>query len=128
MEYLLDTHAFLWIVVDDTRLSAKVRDVFSDVSTNIYLSVASIWEMAIKIKLGKLTIEGRLGRFIEKNALDNNIRLLDVTQQHVLPLERLQLHHKDPFDRLLICQCLEEKLSILSSDTIFDKYKIKRIW
>ena len=128
MRYLLDTHAFLWIVAEDARLSLKARDIFSDGSIDIYLSVASIWEMAIKIKLGKLAIEGRLGHFIEKHAISNNVRLLNISEQHVLPLERLPLHHKDPFDRLLVCQCLEDKFSLLSIDKAFDKYKVKRVW
>lgn len=128
MRYLLDTHAFLWIVKEDRRLSDEVRSIFSDSATEILLSVASIWEMAIKISLGKLEIEGRLGRFIDKHAISNNIRLLNVREEHVLPLEKLPLHHRDPFDRLLVCQSKQEQLPILSSDKIFDKYRIKRIW
>jgi PIN domain nuclease of toxin-antitoxin system len=128
MRYLLDTHAFLWIVREDNRLTDEVRDIFSDSTTEILLSVVSIWEMAIKIRLGKLEIEGRLGRFIDKHAIGNNVRLLNVSEEHVLPLEKLPLHHRDPFDRLLVCQSKEEKLPILSSDKIFDNYRIKRIW
>lgn len=128
MRYLLDTHAFLWLIKDDDRLSANARTIFSDGSTEIYLSIASIWEMAIKINLGKLEIEGRLGHFINKHAIDNNTRLLNITEQHVLPLESLPCHHRDPFDRLLVCQSKEEQLSILSSDKIFDRYGVERIW
>ena len=128
MKYLLDTHAFIWIVEDDQNLSDKVKKIFLNSSNDIYLSAASLWEIAIKISLKKLKLENSLSAFIDKHAVENNILILDVQSNHVMPLERLPFHHKDPFDRLLVCQCIQEKMNILSRDKIFDKYGIKRIW
>jgi len=128
MKYLLDTHAFIWIVEDDQNLSDKVKKIFLNSSNDIYLSAASLWEIAIKISLKKLKLENSLSAFIDKHAVENNILILDVQSNHVMPLERLPFHHKDPFDRLLVSQCIQEKMNILSRDKIFDKYGIKRIW
>lgn len=128
MSYLLDTHTFLWLIEDNDVLSDKVKEIYLDNSNKIYLSVASIWEMAIKISLNKLNIRGQLSKFIDKHAIENNIRLLAIQPAHVVPLEALPFHHRDPFDRLLICQCMREKMYILSKDKTFDEYGIERLW
>jgi PIN domain nuclease of toxin-antitoxin system len=128
MKYLLDTHAFLWIIEDNKNLTEKVKHIYLDNSHDMFLSVASIWEMAIKISLGKLTIKGKLNRFIDKQTLENNILLLDISPHHVIPIEKLPFHHRDPFDRLLISQCIQDKMKIISRDTQFDKYSVQRVW
>lgn len=128
MKYLLDTHAFLWIIEDNSILTKKVKQIYLDNTNEIYLSVASIWEMAIKISLNKLSIQGKLAKFIDKHAIENNIRLLSIQPHHVFPIENLPFHHRDPFDRLLLSQCLQEKMYLLSKDTEFDQYGVKRIW
>ncbi len=128
MKYLIDTHTFLWIIEDSQNLTDKVKKIYLDNSNEIYLSVASLWEMAIKISLKKLTVSNHLSTFIDKHAIENNIRLLDVQPHHVIPIEELPNHHKDPFDRLLVCQCIQEKMVLLSKDKALDKYAIKRIW
>ena len=128
MKYLIDTHTFLWIIEDNKNLTEKVRTIYIDNSNEIYLSVASIWEMAIKISLNKLSIHGQLVKFIDRHAIENNIRLLSIQPHHIFPIENLPFHHRDPFDRLLLSQCLQEKMHLLSNDKEFDKYGIDRIW
>lgn len=128
MKYLLDTHALLWITVESKNLSDRVKQIYLDSTDDFYLSAASIWEMAIKISLKKLSLSEGLVRFIDKHVVENNIQILPVNAEHIYPLEKLPFHHRDPFDRLLISQCMSEKMYLLSSDKIFDKYPIKRIW
>ena len=128
MKYLIDTHTFLWIIEDNKNLTEKVRTIYIDNSNEIYLSVASIWEMAIKISLNKLSIRGQLVKFIDRHAIENNIRLLSIQPHHIFSIEKLPFHHRDPFDRLLLSQCLQEKMHLLSKDKEFDKYGINRIW
>ncbi len=128
MKYLIDTHTFLWIIEDNKNLTEKVRTIYIDNSNEIYLSVASIWEMAIKISLNKLSIRGQLVKFIDRHAIENNIRLLSIQPHHIFSIENLPFHHRDPFDRLLLSQCLQEKMHLLSKDKEFDKYGINRIW
>jgi len=128
MKYLIDTHTFLWIIEDNKNLTEKVRTIYIDNSNEIFLSVASIWEMAIKISLNKLSIRGQLVKFIDRHAIENNIRLLSIQPHHIFSIEKLPFHHRDPFDRLLLSQCLQEKMHLLSKDKEFDKYGINRIW
>ena len=128
MKYLLDTHTFLWIIEDNEILTDEVRKIYLDGANEIYLSVASIWEMAIKISLNKLSIRGQLEKFIDRHAIENNICLLSIQPHHIFPIEKLPFHHRDPFDRLLLSQCIQEKMYLLSKDKQFDKYGIHRIW
>ena len=128
MKYLLETHALLWIVTDDSRLSTKARRYFLNKNNEIFLSIASIWEMAVKISLNKLKIEQTVGEFCKEHIIGNNIKILDIKLEHVLNLELLKFHHRDPFDRMLVCQCIYEKMPIISKDKIFTKYSVHRIW
>ena len=128
MKYLLDTHVFLWIIEDNPNLTERVKDIYLANSNDIFLSVASIWEMSIKISLKKLKIKGLLNRFVDKHVLGNNIRFLEISEQHVFPIAKLPFYHRDLFDRLLVSQCIEEKMDLISGDRIFDKYDVKRIW
>ncbi len=84
--------------------------------------------MAIKISLKKLTLEDKLSSFVDKHILGNNIGTLNITADHALPLESLPYHHKDPFDRLIVAQCIQERLQLISKDPIFDSYEIRRVW
>ncbi len=128
MNYVLDTHAFLWIVAEDGRLSRKAKRLFLDKSNTIFLSVASIWELAIKISLGKLALDERLEAFVENHVKGNDIRILEISPNHIYLLEDLPFHHRDPFDRLIIAQCMIEGFSIICSDKAFDDYPVSRIW
>lgn len=128
MEYLADTHTLLWIVTDDNKLSSKVKKLFLDEQNEIFISVASLWEIAIKVSLKRLELGQSLNDFYLNHIIGNKIRLLDIKVEHLSALETLKLHHRDPFDRLIICQSMVEKIPILSNDKVFSKYPIKRIW
>ena len=128
MEYLLDTHALLWIVTDDKQLSNKVEKLFLNEQNEIFLSIVRLWEIAIKVSLKRLELGQSLSDFYFKHVIGNKIRLLDIKVEHLAELENLEFHHRDPFDRILVAQCLVEKMAIMSKDKIFSNYSIKRIW
>jgi PIN domain nuclease of toxin-antitoxin system len=124
---LLDTHSFLWFVGGDPQLSALAQRAIADVNNERYLSIASAWEIAIKTNLQKLQLSAPFPIFmnqVEQNAID----LLPVTLEHLNIVANLPLHHRDPFDRLLIAQALTEGLPIISADSMFDAYPITRLW
>jgi PIN domain nuclease of toxin-antitoxin system len=127
MKVLLDTHAFLWFVNDDPQLSLAVKTLMeSDV--DLLLSVASLWEISIKVGIGKLDLPKLFDVFIPEQLEINEIEILPIELRHLTPLTSLPLHHRDPFDRLLISQSLVEELTILSADKIFDQYAVNRSW
>jgi len=128
LNLVLDTNAFLWIVSDDKKLSRKAKKLFLNKSNEIYLSAASIWEMAIKISLGKLTLDEPLESFIETHAVGNNVKILDIRSKHLYKIENLPFHHRDPFDRIIIAQCMIENYFIVGSDKAFDSYPVSRVW
>lgn len=128
MKYLLDTHALLWITTDDVRLSNKARDIYLNAENIICFSSASVWELVIKMSIGKIKFEKDLDDFIEVHVKGNNIDILKIELPHILRIANLPFHHRDPFDRLIIAQAIEDSLIILGSDSIFDKYKVNRIW
>lgn len=128
MRLLLDTHAFLWWVDDAPELPAKARKVIADPGNECLLSLASCWEMAIKVSLGKLKLAGTVERFIPEQLAANQFGRLDIDFRHVARVATLPFHHRDPFDRLLAAQAEEEKLPIVSADRIFELYGLKRIW
>lgn len=127
MRLLLDTHSFLWFVGGDSQLSTLAQREIADVNNGRYLSIASAWEIAIKANLQKLQLSAPFPIFmnqVERNAID----LLPVTLEHLNIVANLPLHHRDPFDRLLIAQALTEGLPIVSADSLFDAYPITRLW
>jgi PIN domain nuclease of toxin-antitoxin system len=124
---LLDTHAFLWWVADDSRLSAKARTTVTN-ADDVFLSVASCWEMAIKVSLGTLTLSQPVDRFVAEHLGVNQFTLLPVHLEHTSRVAALTFHHRDPFDRLLAAQALHEGLTLISADPVFRKYKVKRAW
>ena len=128
MKLLLDTHALLWIVTKDRRLSKKARGLFLDTNNVVLVSAASIWEMAIKKSLGRLDMTDSLEDFVHEHIMGNDIGLLAIQLEHLYRIETLPFHHRDPFDRLIVAQALVEKIPILSADTSFDSYPIERIW
>lgn len=129
MRVLLDTHAFLWFIEDHPRLSRVARQLIEDNTTVPFLSVASLWEMAIKISLGKMTVGNQsFETFIPEQMSRNDIALLDITVWHVARVAILPLAHRDPFDRMLIAQAITEGLPIISADSILDAYPVTRIW
>ena len=127
MRVLIDTHVLLWWFRDDPALSAKARRTIAKADNEILVSVASAWEMAIKNKSEKLNAQELLDRLeIELN--EEGFMVLPILLDHALRAGALVLHHKDPFDRMLVSQAQAENLSILSNDVVFDRYGIRRIW
>ena len=128
MRALLDTHSFLWFIEDNPRLSATAKTVIEDGANEILLSMASLWEIGIKISLGKLMLSGPFASYISQQLDENSIGLLDITLQHVAEIVPLTFHHRDPFDRLLIARAQVEQIPLISADTAFDAYPIRRLW
>lgn len=127
MKVLLDTHAFLWFVNDDPQLSLAAKTLMES-EVDLLLSVASLWEISIKVGIGKLDLPKLFDMFIPEQLELNEIEILPIELKHLTPLTSLPLHHRDPFDRLLISQSLVEELTILSADKIFDRYAVNRSW
>ena len=127
MRTLLDTHAFLWGIAGDRRMSQHARDIFIGPS-DLSMSVASIWEILIKAQTGKLNFPQPAGPYVIRKLAENGIETLPVNLDHLLAFERLPLHHRDPFDRMLIAQAMEENLPILTADPFFSRYPVKVIW
>ena len=127
MRYLFDTHVFLWLAADDPQLTPRVRALFVDSAEECFLSAASVWEMAIKSSLGKLTITTSLAHLV-RGGVERGLRLLDVTADHTYLIESLPFHHRDPFDRLLVAQALHEGMHLVSRDAVLDAYAVTRIW
>lgn len=126
MRQLLDTHTFIWFVMGNPRISPEVRERIEN-NENL-LSIASVWEIAIKHSSGKLSFELPFIMFIEQQLSVNNIGLLDINLGHIAVIATLPFHHRYPFDRLIIAQAMVEQLPILSADTAFDSYTIERFW
>ena len=129
MSYLLDTSSFLWFVDDDKRLSTVAAELLENSSNAIYLSLVSIWEVAIKVNLGRgLVLSHPFPEFIDDQLNTNRFQVLNINISHLKRVAELPLIHRDPFDRLLVAQSLADDLPIISSDRAFDMYDIERIW
>ena len=128
MRLLLDTHAFLWWVQDARELSKKARAAIADPTNECLLSLASCWEMAIKVSLRKLELPGVIERFIPEQLAINGFRPLEISFRHIARVAALAFHHRDPFDRLLVAQATEDGLTLVSADPVFRKYGVKRLW
>ncbi len=128
MKLLLDTHTFIWWDSEPAKLSPQVRALCQDRTNSLLLSVASVWEMQIKFQLGKLKLNLPLVEIIESQQQRNNIEVLPVALAHVLALQDLPPHHKDPFDRLLIAQANVEVATLLCNDPVFAKYDVNALW
>lgn len=128
MRLLLDTQAFLWWVFADERLSPAAQALIADDANECWVSLASAWEMAIKSSLGKLQVTEPVADFFAAECRNNHFRVLEFGLAHIGLVERLPFHHRDPFDRLLIAQAQQDKLTVVSSDTAFDTYGLHRVW
>ena len=128
MQLLLDTHSFIWCSINSEKLSLTVQDLLFDRNNRLFLSVASVWEMQIKLQLGKLQLNPSLQELIKNQITINNLEILSIDLAHIWTLATLIHYHKDPFDRLLISQSITEIMPILSVDEIFDRYPVQRIW
>ncbi len=128
MTVLLDTHALLWFLRDDPKLAASAKALIQDPTNTILVSVATCWEIAIKTGVGKMNLGEPCRMFLERELPQNRLDLLPISLEHATEVEGLPLHHKDPFDRLLIAQAIVEDIPIVSVDVAFDAYPIRRIW
>lgn len=128
MRLLLDTHAFLWWVDDAPQLSRRAREAIARAENECLVSLASCWEMAIKASLGKLDLPAPMERFIPEQLAINRFQRLDIDFRHVVRTAAMPFHHRDPFDRLLAAQALEEDLTLVTGDPVFRKYKVRRLW
>lgn len=126
MKVLLDTHTFLWAVTDEWRLSANVRRLLG--SAELWWSVASVWEAITKVQIGKLSLPEPSGAFLTSELASNGVRILPVTLDHVLRIESLPLYHRDPFDRMLVAQSIEEGWPIVTADPHFKSYPAQVLW
>jgi PIN domain nuclease of toxin-antitoxin system len=127
MTYLLDTHVFLWILNTPEVLPAPVQRIAENSSATLLVSIATPWEMAIKVTSGKLDAADILDDF-EAALTRGKFTLMETTIQHVIRGGRLPPHHRDPFDRLLAAQALDLRVPLISRDRVFDLYGVKRIW
>ena len=128
MKLLLDTHAFLWFVLDDPRLSTHAKALIADPGNDITMSPASCWEIAIKISLGKYQLNEPYQALMERELITNHFQLLPIEVKHIARLTTLPFHHRDPFDRLLVAQAIAEDLPLVSGDATLDAYPITRRW
>lgn len=129
MRFLLDTHTFLWLVEGDSvQLSERVQQLLQDEETIAILSIASLWELAIKSSIGKLTLSLPFAEYVQRYILDAETEILPILPAHTVGVSHLSFHHRDPFDRVLIAQSLVENIPIISRDGVFDDYAVQRVW
>lgn len=128
MRLLLDTHTFLWFIGGSPNLGATARMLIEDASNQSFLSVASLWEMAIKVSIGKLSLGQPFEILFPRQLMLNGIDLMGIEIRHVAVVSELPFHHRDPFDRLLIAQAMVERMPIVSADLAFDAYPVERLW
>ena len=127
MDYLLDTHAYIWYVEDDKQLSIKARKIIDSSKNNLFFSFASIWEITIKASINKLNLKQNIGEIFKELKL-LNINLINFSQNDFETLYKLEYLHHDPFDRLIISQAISNNLTIITRDKLFKKYNVKKIW
>ncbi len=128
MKWLLDTHAFLWLITGDDRLSTRAKTIFLDQGNSLFFSAACMWELCIKVSLGKLTLKSGWRKVISDEMETNVIHWLPIEKQHCTELTNLPFHHRDPFDRMLIAQAKVESMTLLSRDRQLSAYGIMRVW
>jgi len=124
MKILLDTHIFIWMATEPERLSTKLAEAIVDPNNSVFLSLVSIWEIQIKVALGKLDLMAELETIIDSQIKSNGVQLLSIDLPHIYALKNLPSHHRDPFDRLLIAQSQIEEMTLATVDRLFDLYDI----
>ena len=127
MAYLIDTHTLLWHFNGDKQMSNSAIEILKNNKLEKYISIASVWEIAIKLGIGKLVLDFSFNE-IEENLTGSNISLLNISVKHTQQIISLPLHHRDPFDRMIIAQSITENLTIISKDKNFSLYPIKLLW
>jgi PIN domain nuclease of toxin-antitoxin system len=128
LKYLIDTHTLLWYTLDESQLSSTAHQLIINRNNEILISLASYWEIAIKISIGKLILHQPYKDFIDVCLNQYQFKILAITPEHTDAVITLPFYHKDPFDRLLVAQAIVESIPIISVDTILDWYGIQRLW
>ncbi len=128
MKLLLDTHTLLWFIAGNTSLSKYAQSLIEDVANEKFVSIVSIWETAIKVSIGKMALSAPFDALFPRQLEVNGFELLPVKIEHTSVVATLPFHHRDPFDRLLIAQAIEEKMTLVSVDKVFDDYGATRLW
>lgn len=128
MKLLLDTHTFLWFINGSPKLSDHARTLIADLENTRFLSVASLWEMSIKVSLGKLKVVLSFPELIQREVYGNAIELLQIEPEHLDVLATLPFYHKDPFDRLIVAQSMVEDIPIISTDAALSMYSVQLVW
>ncbi len=128
MRFLLDTSTFLWVISGAPELSARARESFVDPGNEIFLSSVSSWEMAVKYALGRLPLPEPPERFVPMQREQHGIEPLPLDEEAALHLARLPLLHKDPFDRMLVCQAIVHGLVVLTPDNLVNQYPVRTMW
>ncbi|MCT7957629.1 type II toxin-antitoxin system VapC family toxin [Laspinema palackyanum] len=128
MRLLLDTHIFIWLIDGSPNLSQTVRQAIEDENNTLHLSIVSLWEITIKTSLGKLELAIPLEQIVINFILPSGIEILPIHLPHLLYLQTLPFHHRDPFDRLLISQAKSEPLTLVSEDRMFEQYDVEILW
>ncbi len=128
MKLLLDTHAILWFATNNSQLSTRAKSLIEDGENDRFLSVASLWEIAIKVSAGKLRLDNTLEKFIADVTTVNLTSFLALEVTDFIAVSKLKYHHRDPFDRIIVAQALNRQMVIVSSDTQLDAYGVHRKW
>jgi PIN domain nuclease of toxin-antitoxin system len=125
---LLDTHAFLWFVTNDSNLSEAALEFVAEPTNEVLVSPASCWEIAIKVSLGKYLLTAPFEEFFREGIEENDMAVLPIDIRHAAVLSSLPMHHKDPFDRMMVSQAIAEQIPIVSRDASLDAYGVRRLW
>ncbi|MEQ1643253.1 MAG: type II toxin-antitoxin system VapC family toxin [Pyrinomonadaceae bacterium] len=128
MKLLLDTHTLLWFIGGETELSQAARTLIEDPENKKFVSIVSIWEIAIKVSIGKISLATAFDSLFPHQLDINGFELLPVLIEHTSLVTNLPFHHRDPFDRLLIAQATSESMSLVSIDDHLDSYGVNRLW
>lgn len=128
MKHLVDAHTLLWSQDDTSRLPAGAMATLTDPARDRLISIATVWEIGIKVAIGKLLLSKPFRAWMDTAITDLAASVLPISLDHVERQAQLELHHRDPLDRLLIAQALVEDIPLIRSDTLFDAYGVKRIW
>ena len=125
---MIDTHTLIWYEADDPKLSARANLAVSDASNDCLVSVATLWELAIKTGIGRLELSVPFHELVRERIRADRLSILPITGEHLIAVADLPMHHRDPFDRMLVAQALVERIPIVSVDAALERYGVERIW
>jgi PIN domain nuclease of toxin-antitoxin system len=123
LKYLIDTNILIWFIEENSKLPSSISEIINDDNSEIYISIVSLWEISIKLSIGKLELPKSLNEIFAEVFADDCFLILPLKQSHILENLQLPFYHRDPFDRIIYAQSIKEKLTLLYTDEIFDKYK-----